>query len=134
MGLLLDTCAAIWLVDGDPFSIPATTALEDSRRGDLHVSPVSAWEFGMLASRGRLKWSTPPLQVYRELIERTGSSVIELTAEILVASSFLPDAPPNDPFDRIVIATALRHNLTILTRDRLILAYAKAGHVRAIAC
>ena len=56
------------------------------------------------------------------------------TAEVLIASSFLPGRIHLDPLDRIVIATARAHGLTILTRDRLILDYAAEGHVTALAC
>lgn len=40
----------------------------------------------------------------------------------------------NDPIDRILIATAREHDLTIITRDRAILAYGAAGHVKTLAC
>ena len=46
-----------------------------------------------------------------------------------VDSSFLPTPLHNDPADRILIATAREHDLTIITRDRAILAYGAAGHV-----
>ena len=58
----------------------------------------------------------------------------DLTPAIFIDSSFLPGQPPRDPADRIIIATARENDLTILTRDRLILEYAKAGNVRALAC
>lgn len=46
----------------------------------------------------------------------------------------LPDLTHRDPADRMLIATARAHDLTLITRDRAILHYAAAGHVRAIAC
>lgn len=57
-----------------------------------------------------------------------------LSVPVLVESSFLPGTAPADPADRIIIATARKMNLTILTRDRLILDYSKEGHVRAMKC
>ena len=57
-----------------------------------------------------------------------------VTAETFIASCFLPEPFHKDPFDRILIATAREHDLTIITRDRAILAYGAAGHVRTLAC
>jgi PIN domain nuclease of toxin-antitoxin system len=57
-----------------------------------------------------------------------------LSADILVASVTLPNGPPSDPADRILIATARACSLVLLTRDRSILRYGDDGHVRTIAC
>jgi PIN domain nuclease of toxin-antitoxin system len=57
---------------------------------------------------------------------------VAVTETIVVRYS--PGAPPRDPADRIVIATARALGLQLVTRDRAILAYADAGHVAAIPC
>jgi len=36
-----------------------------------------------------------------------------------------------DPFDRIIVATAIQENLTVVTRDDRILAY---PHLKVLAC
>jgi len=46
----------------------------------------------------------------------------------------LPQLIHKDPIDRILIATARENDLTIITRDRAILSYGAAGHVRTLAC
>ncbi|MNF14334.1 hypothetical protein D3C80_2165180 [compost metagenome] len=51
-----------------------------------------------------------------------------------MASSNLLQPVHNDPIDRILIATAREYDLTIITRDRAILDYGAAGHVRTLAC
>jgi PIN domain nuclease of toxin-antitoxin system len=53
---------------------------------------------------------------------------------VLIASSFLPDIAVKDPADRILVATARELGLTLMTRDRALLAYAEAGHVKAVGC
>lgn len=88
----------------------------------------------MLVSKGRLLLRMDPLTAYRRLCGLPNTDETELTSEILVGSSFLPGRPPNDPFDRTIIATARHRGLTVLTRDRLILDYAAQGHVAALAC
>jgi PIN domain nuclease of toxin-antitoxin system len=53
---------------------------------------------------------------------------------VLIASSFLPGDMPADPADRIIAATAREYELRLVTRDRLLLAYAESGYCRALAC
>ena len=58
----------------------------------------------------------------------------ELTLAILIGSCELPGTPPDDPADRIIIATARELGLAVVTRDGAILAYAQAGYVNALRC
>lgn len=104
------------------------------RRDTLFLSAFSAWEIGMLVSKGRLSLTQAPLPWFRSFASEQELSVLEATPEILVASSFLPQPLHADPADRILIATAREHDLTIITRDRAILAYGAAGHVKVLAC
>ena len=134
--LLLDTCAALWLMAGDPMSTESLASLRRARaenRG-IYVSPFSAWEVGALVSRGRIHLTLNPETWFESLIALPGIRLAELTPRILLASTDLPGTPPADPADRIVAATARLHVLTVVTRDRKILAYADDGHLRAIAC
>lgn len=134
--LLLDTCAAIWLVEGAPLSDAAITAFNRSAAAGkaTYASVVTAWEIGMLMSRGRLPSPVSPLAWYQRLLDLPLIAEAALSADILIASSYLPGIPHGDPFDRVILATARERGLTILTRDRKILAYAEAGHVAAIEC
>jgi PIN domain nuclease of toxin-antitoxin system len=132
---LLDTCAVLWAAD-DQLPDAIGRALSDAYRNALptYVSPISAWEIGLLASRGRFRSTASPARWFRRFLEAPGVELAELSVETLVGSSFLPGAPPRDPADRIIIATAREHDLTLVTRDREILAYAKDGHLRALEC
>lgn len=136
MTILLDTCAAIWLVAGAKVSASAEEALNRAQAlGEpVYVSPISAWEVGLLIRKGRLASSHPPKVWFDRLIAIDGVSLDALAPSVLIDSSFLPGEPPRDPADRILIAAAREHEHTIMTRDRIILDYAKAGHVRALAC
>ena len=53
---------------------------------------------------------------------------------MLIASSYLPGKPPNDPADRILIATACELGATLITRDRVLLDYGRQGHVAVVGC
>jgi PIN domain nuclease of toxin-antitoxin system len=134
--LLLDTHAAVWFSENTPLARAATEAI-NAAPGDgtpLLVSPITAWEVGKLASRGRIDLSATPHRWFRGLLATPGVHLAELSPGILIASSFLPGTPPRDPMDRILIATARELAATLVTRDRAILAYGETGNVSVVGC
>jgi PIN domain nuclease of toxin-antitoxin system len=134
--LLLDTCAAIWFAGDLPMASEATDALNSSFEvmAPVFLSPISAWEIGLLCSRGRMRFPIPPQSWFNRLRNTQGVALAALSPEILIASSFLPGNPPRDPADRIIAATAREYGYLLVTRDRPLLEYAKQGHLQAIAC
>jgi len=134
--ILLDTCAAIWLANGDPMtaqSRAAITAAQASSAG-VNVSPISAWEIATLVARNRLQLTLAPDAWFRQLVALPGVRLAPMPSELLIASAFLPGVPPRDPADRIIAATARAYNLAIVTRDGELTHYAQAGHVVTIEC
>ena len=136
MPLLLDTCAAIWIVRGEQLTDLAEEAIGRARlEGEfILVSPITAWEIGLLAAKGRFASPLSPKAWFSLLLSNDPIQLSDVTPSILIDSCFLPGEPPRDPSDRIIIATAREHDLTVMTRDRQILEYAEAGNVRALAC
>jgi len=136
MRLLLDTCAVIWSANGDPISEAAKAAMLEAYIADTSVliCPISAWEVGMLVARGGMTIAGRPEDWFTRVLDTPGTTLADLPPDTMINSSFLPGTPPNDPADRMIIATARDQHLTILTRDRLILDYAAEGHVMAMPC
>jgi PIN domain nuclease of toxin-antitoxin system len=134
--LLLDTHAAIWIVEDEPLADKAVEAIDNAYRlgNEVLVSAITAWEIGLLVSRNRLGLSTKPERWFQHLLAVPGVRLAELSTDVLIASSFLPGDPPRDPADRIIIATARELGATLITRDGLILKYAEHGQVSTIAC
>jgi PIN domain nuclease of toxin-antitoxin system len=134
--LLLDTCAAIWLAQGAFLESTALKALSEANADGraLRLSLITAWEIGLLAKSGCLAMAASPVALFQAFLRLPGVHAQQLTSDILIDSSLLPGSLHGDPADRIIIATARAHDLTIVTRDRLILDYAEKGHVRALAC
>jgi PIN domain nuclease of toxin-antitoxin system len=134
--LLLDSCAAIWLAEDQPMSKSALARLDQALddKAPVFISPMTAWEVGMLNARGRLAMTMPPLAWFEALLAIQGVSLAPLAAQILVAASVLPGAPPADPVDRIMAATAREMGLCLVTRDKQLLKYARSGHMEALAC
>jgi PIN domain nuclease of toxin-antitoxin system len=138
--VLLDTCAAIYLVEGVQMTAIALDRIEQAAgRESVLVSVVSAWEIGGLA---RLRPGRPPKKEFlpdaetwfAKFIARPGLTLAPCDPLTGIAASFLPEPFHNDPADRLIVAAARRLNVPIVTRDAKIIAYAKAGHCAAIEC
>jgi PIN domain nuclease of toxin-antitoxin system len=134
--ILLDTCAAIWIVEDEGLSIQAESVLNElnAAGGKIYVSPITAWEVGQLVARHKLHLPTTPQRWFALLSQASGVRLAEMTPDILIESSFLPGKLPRDPADRIMAATARHLGITLMTRDRALLDYGKQGHVNVMAC
>ena len=133
--VLLDTCAMIFIATGQTISASASQQLRAaSLAGSVLVSPVSAWEIGLLSAKRTIGFRPDPKSWFQRFMAYPGARLTPLTPDIAIEASFLPLPLHNDPADRLLIATARSLDVPIVTRDRRILDYAKAGRVGAIAC
>src|ERR1700759_628425 len=116
---LLDTCAALWLMEGAKIRSEAAKAIDETfARGDaLYVSPITGWEIGQQASRGRFRSPHSPQRWLELLLTRPGIALAGLTPQLLLESSLLPGTLNRDPADRIIAATAREFGYTVVTRD-----------------
>ena len=135
-GLLLDTCAVIWIAHGDPLREPAASELPEAyERGiPLLVSPITAWEVAMLVAKSRMALALDPALWFERFCDLPGVTLAAMPPSVLVASTTLPGQPPGDPADRILIATARAFGYVVVTRDEKILEYGAHGHVQVLAC
>ena len=114
-GLLLDTCALIWLATGDSaLSKAAKEKIADSTV--LCVSPVSAWEIAVKASKGKISLPCPAREWFDAVVKRYDIEVLRLNSDEMLAAAELPWIH-RDPADRFIIASALRRGLTAVTAD-----------------
>ena len=138
--VLLDTCALIWLANGESLSDRALAAIRNAGRGGgVLVSTTSALEIGMLArpkatSRPMPQFLPDPKAWFAKLMGMQGMRETPITVAIAIDASFLPGEFHPDPMDRLIVATARCLGVPIVTRDRKILEYAEGGYVQAIAC
>jgi PIN domain nuclease of toxin-antitoxin system len=139
-GVLLDTCAVIWLANGDAMAPAAIDAIVASGgAGGIFVSPVSAWEIGMLSRAGAarsmpMQFMPDPVAWFDRLLAGPGIRAAPFSPAIAIAASFLPGALHRDPGDRLLVSTARFMNVPLVTRDTKLLEYAAQGLMRAIAC
>ena len=86
-------------------------------RETIAVSPMTFWEIAMHARRRRIQLDGPTLPWIREAVERSGTTILELSPEIAVLAGTLADDRVRDPVDRIIVATAMLHRLQLVTKD-----------------
>jgi PIN domain nuclease of toxin-antitoxin system len=133
--VLLDTCAVIFVANGDAIAETARRAIREAALGEgVLVSPISAWEIGMLAAKRRVEFHPDPKSWMLEFLAQNGIRVTPLSPEAAIDASSLKEPFPGDPADRLLVATARHLDVPIVTRDRSILAYGKTGWVKSIAC
>jgi len=116
MKCLLDTCTLIWLcAEPDRLSSVARKMLNDPE-SELILSHISYLEISLKWTAGKLELPAPPRNWIPEQVRRWGLTVLPLDAEDIFRSSELPRLH-NDPFDRLIVATAIRHECVLITPD-----------------
>jgi PIN domain nuclease of toxin-antitoxin system len=134
MPLLLDTCAAIWLANREKVSEEVLGEMRRARDAGeaMHLSPITAWEIGMLTSRGCLSLQLAPDRWFEDALKAPGMRLAEMPPEVLLASSYLPGRPLRDPADRILAAMARAFGYMLVTQDRPLLEYSEQAHIKAL--
>jgi PIN domain nuclease of toxin-antitoxin system len=120
--LLLDTCTFLWCAsDLSQLSKASSIAfLEESNT--RYLSTVSAWEIAIKYAAGRLSISEKPDIFVPSVREASGIETLEVDEECALLAGRLPRIH-SDPFDRMLVAQAIVHGMTILTPDPEIAKY-----------
>lgn len=123
--ILLDTHAWLWWqAEPTKLSAPALRAIRQAARTTcIGISALSCWEIAMLVAKERIGLSLDVTAWIAQALEHPAVQLLELSPTIAIASTRLTGSPPNDPVDRILIATAKTHNCAIVSKDRRIRSY-----------
>ncbi|MDR1158008.1 MAG: type II toxin-antitoxin system VapC family toxin [Oscillospiraceae bacterium] len=121
MKYLLDTHVVIW-VAANPLELPdnVKSMILDPDL-EKYVSIVSAWETAIKLNNGKLNIKGGLLEFYR-MVDENGFIQLGVEREYIDNLARLPMIH-RDPFDRMLIATALVENLTLITIDENIRKY-----------
>lgn len=120
MNVLLDTCALLALAAGE---LPRNAANALRKAPEAWVSVVSPWEVAIKVAGGKLRLMEPPGRWFLGLAEQYDLREVPLDAGIACTAADLPPLH-RDPFDRVIVALAQAHGLTVLTSDENIAKYA----------
>lgn len=117
--ILLDTHIFLWaFLEKEKLSRKVIDELLENTDVEKYFSPASSWEISIKHAKGRLFLPDPP-QVFvpvRMIAADIKPLPISHTDTLKVGN--LPDVH-KDPFDRLLIAQAQTHDLTILSDDEM---------------
>lgn len=120
--VILDTHIWIWYVNENFDQIP-TQWLEQIRQADIvGVSAISCYEIALAYNKGRLAIHIPVQNWLDDSLAPAGIELFPLTPEITVRAVNLSPIH-KDPFDRLIIATALEHGAKLASIDSLFSKY-----------
>ncbi len=122
MRLLLDTHIFLWYISADPqLPVAFRDAIRDPAN-EVYLSAASVWEAVIKHALGKLPLPEAPAEYLPR--QREAHRIATLSIEE-AALAHLAGLPPlhRDPFDRILIAQALQHGLTLVTVDDAVRAY-----------
>jgi PIN domain nuclease of toxin-antitoxin system len=127
--LLLDTHVWLWrLLAPERLSEDAERAIAD-RTSELHLSPISTWETLVLAREGRLALTPSPSEWVLDALRRSVPTAVPITHSIALRSEALAGFDSQDPADRLLVATALEHDLTMVSADAAMRSFAPLGTI-----
>lgn len=129
--ILLDTHVVLWwLHEPARLSEAATEAIAAAQRaGPMFISAVTGWEIAMLAARKRVAVAGDVLPWFQSLVALPGVRLAALDNEVLIRSTTLPGDFHKDPADRMIVATARKLSVPVISADAWIRAY---PHVHSI--
>jgi PIN domain nuclease of toxin-antitoxin system len=124
--LLLDTQVALWwLIGAKRLSAASRRRMAVSA---CVVSVASIWEVAIKHRLGKLP--VPP-ERFRDGMARGGATILSIHDEHAIASAGLA-TDHTDPFDRLLVATALVEGLQLLTADAALVALGVANRALPI--
>ena len=116
--LLLDTHALLWWLDGDERLPPAARAAIADTSNLVMVSPASAWEITTKHRLGKLPLAADVARDVAGCIVAQGFAELPITLRDAERAGRLP-GPHRDPFDRMLVAQALRADLELVSNERI---------------
>lgn len=121
MRLLLDTHLLIWAVSEPERLSAKAERLMNDEGNQLFFSAASIWEIAIKASYQRSDFMVNVPELHDELL-RNGYQELAVSAGHTFAVVHLPHLH-KDPFDRMLLAQAMREDLTLVTADAQLASY-----------
>ena len=120
---LLDTHIILWFaLEPQKLSDPIKEILAHPD-SIFFTSATSAAEIACGTDKGRIELPTHWKTWFRQALDVNGWECLPVTLDIMEEAYSLPEPFHADPADRVLVATARQHRLTLLTADGKILNY-----------
>jgi PIN domain nuclease of toxin-antitoxin system len=116
--MILDTHTVLWFLNGEKLNEKAKELIIN---GANYISVASLWEVAIKMNIGKYSFDGG-YSAFRELVENNRFNILPIKDGYLERLFTLP-LIHRDPFDRLIIASALVEDLTIITIDENIQKY-----------
>jgi PIN domain nuclease of toxin-antitoxin system len=121
VNFLLDTHILIWAAISPHKISPELASLLSDPSNHLYFSSASIWEISIKESLGKRDFHVSSNKLHDGLVEN-GYKEIKVSALHAMGVIKLPFIH-RDPFDRILVATAIWENMPLLTNDSTLSPY-----------
>ncbi|MCL1864607.1 MAG: type II toxin-antitoxin system VapC family toxin [Spirochaetes bacterium] len=121
MKYLLDTHVVLWIAENSPYLTDKVKKVILDKNTEKYVSIVSAWEVAIKLGTNKLRLDGGLMEFFR-MIDDNGFFILSLEREYLQLLSVLP-CHHKDPFDRLIVATAITENMILITTDENLYKY-----------
>jgi len=118
MNYLLDTHTILWFLNGEKLSEKTTSLI---LAGTNFISVVSLWEVAIKMNIGKFTFEGG-FSVFLRLVKENGFVVLPIKNEYMKYLFQLP-LLHREPYDRLIISTAVIEELTLITKDENIQKY-----------
>ncbi len=116
MRVLLDTHAFLWWIEDSPHLSANAHGVIADEDNEIVVSAASAWEIATKYRLGKLPEAEAVATNVAGCIADEGFEALAISVADAERAGRLP-GHHRDPFDRMIIAQALRHELAIVSVD-----------------
>lgn len=129
--IVLDTHALLWWVNGDALLSKRAKSTIDKNLsdGEIIISSITAWEIAMLVKQNRLFLSMDVAGWLATVAEIEALRFVPVDIDVSLKSVDLPGVFHKDPADRMIVATARKLAVPLITKDEKIRNY---PHVKTI--
>lgn len=118
MQALLDTHALIWWLAGDRRLAKAAQAAIAEEANEIFVSAATGWEIATKVRIGKLPSVAPVAGKLPSVIAMHGFKELPVSLTEGERAGLLP-GDHRDPFDRMLIAQAQVHGLTLISNEKV---------------
>ncbi len=116
MNILLDTHTTLWFLAGDKRLSRSARDVIESEENVRVFSDASLWEIAIKQSLGKLKLSGPWESRLMTALKRNAIDSLPIEKSHIFGVASLP-FHHRDPFDRLLISSAMVEGLPIVTDD-----------------
>jgi PIN domain nuclease of toxin-antitoxin system len=122
MRYLLDTHTFLWMAAVPASLSERVSKIVADKDSSLYLSAASGWEVALLWQLRRVELPDEPQRFIPEALQMLSILPLPIGFQTAISAAMLP-LIHRDPFDRIIIAEAMKEKLIVLTKDKIFVEY-----------